>query len=201
MSKVMTGATMSIDGYIAGPNDSGFDLLFRWYRNGDVETPNLNPELTFRTTPASAEHLRELMGQLGALVVGRHLYDLTGGWDGRHPLDVPVVVLTHRLPTDRPVADENFVFVTEGVEAAVERARELAGGRWVGVNGGTIARQCLDAGLVDEVHVDLAPFILGAGTPFFGTLASGPVELAGPYSIIEGKDVVHLRYRVVRKPA
>src|SRR5262249_7569447 len=151
----------------SGPNETGFDHLFRWYGNGDVETPTANPEMTFRTSAASAEHLRQFTANTGALVVGRRLYDITNGWGGRHPLDKPVVVLTHRLPADRPQEDENFVFVTEGIEAAVETAKALAAGRWVGVNGGTIARQCLDAGLLDEVHVDLVPVILGGGTPFF----------------------------------
>jgi dihydrofolate reductase len=198
MSKVIAGATMSIDGYIAGPNESGFDHLFRWYGNGDVVTPNLNPELTFRTSAASAEHLREFMANTGALVVGRHLYDMTSGWGGRHPLDKPVVVLTHRPPEDRPREDENFVFVTDGIEAAVDKAKQLAGDKWVGANGGTIARQCLDAGLLDEVHVDLAPVLLGGGTPFFSALADAPVELEGPISVVQGTGVTHPRYRVVK---
>jgi dihydrofolate reductase len=198
MTKVTTGATMSLDGYIAGPEDSGFDLLFRWYGSGDVEIPTANPEMTWRTSAASAEHVRQLFAGTGALVVGRHLYDLTSGWGGRHPMDVPVVVLTHRLPEDRPAEDENFAFVTEGIEAAVAKAKELAGDRNVGVNGGTIARQCLDAGLLDEVHVDLVPVILGSGTQFFGQLASAPVELEGPISVVEGIGVTHIGYRVVR---
>jgi dihydrofolate reductase len=196
MSKVTTGATMSIDGYIAGPAESGFDLLFQWYGNGDVEIPTSHPDMTFRTSAASAEHLRKLNASLGALVVGRHLYDVTNGWGGRHPLDMTTVVLTHRPPTDRPAADENFVFVTEGIEAAVATAREIAGDRNVGVNGGQIARQCLDAGLLDEVCVDLVPVILGAGTPFFSDLGSKPVQLDGPVSVVEGTGVTHLTYRV-----
>ena len=198
MSKVFTSATMSLDGYIAGPDESGFDLLFRWYGNGDVEIPTANPEMRFHTSAASAEHLREFTASTGALVVGRHLYDITNGWGRRHPLDKTVVVLTHRPPEDRPRADENFVFVTDGIEAAVDTAKEIAGDRWVGVNGGTIARQCLDAGLLDEVHVDLVPVILGGGTPFFSSLKDVPVELAGPDSVVEGTGVTHLRYRVVR---
>jgi dihydrofolate reductase len=196
MSKVTTGATMSIDGYIAGPAESGFDLLFQWYGNGDVEIPTGHPDMTFRTSAASAEHLRKLNASLGALVVGRHLYDVTNGWGGRHPLDMTTVVLTHRPPTDRPAADENFVFVTEGIEAAVATAREIAGDRNVGVNGGQIARQCLDAGLLDEVCVDLVPVILGAGTPYFSDLGSKPVQLDGPVSVVEGTGVTHLTYRV-----
>ena len=196
MGKVTTGATMSIDGYIAGPAESGFDLLFQWYNNGDVETATGDPNMTFRTSAASAQHLRELNEGLGALLVGRHLYDFVNGWGGRHPLDVTTVVLTHRLPDDRPVEDENFVFVTEGIEAAVAKARELAGDKNVGVNGGQMARQCLDAGLLDEIHVDLVPVLLGGGTPFFSALGSRPVRLDGPVSVVEGTGVTHIRYLV-----
>jgi dihydrofolate reductase len=201
MAKVMTGATMSLDGYISGPNESGFDHLFRWYFNGDVQTPTANPEQTLRTSAASAAHLRELHERTGVLVVGRRLYDNTNAWGGRHPMDVPVVVVTHHLPEDRPAEDENFVFVTAGIEAAIEKAGQLAGGKDVGVNGGMVARQCLDAGLLDEVHVDLVPLLLGGGTPFFSDLATAPVDLEGPVSVVEGTGVTHLKYRVVRQTA
>ena len=200
MSKVTTGATMSLDGYIAGPQDTGFDLLFRWYGNGDVVIPTADPELSFSTTQADAEHLRAQIGRTGALVVGRHLYDLTNAWGGRHPMDVPTVVLTHNPPADRPLEDENFAFVTEGIEAAVAKAKELARGKEVGLNSGQIARQALEAGLVEEVHIDLVPVILGSGTPFFPELANAPYELV-QRSVVESKGVVHLAYDVVRKDA
>jgi dihydrofolate reductase len=198
MGKVITGATMSIDGYIAGPGESGFDQLFQWYFNGEVETPTANPDMTMRTSPASARHLKEINDSTGALVVGRHLYDMTNAWGGRHPMDITTVVLTHRLPTDRPAADDNFVFVTEGIEAAVAAAQRIAGERNVTVNGGQMAQQCLDAGLLDEIHVDLAPVLLGGGTPFFGGPITAPVQLDGPVSVVEGTGVTHLRY-VVRR--
>ncbi len=131
-------------------------------------------------------------------MVGRHLYDLTNAWNGRHPLGVTTVVLTHQPPEDRPQADENFVFVTEGIEAAVAKAREIAGDRNVGVNGGQMARQALEAGLLDEIGVELVPVILGAGTPLFADLGSPPVEFEGPILVVEGIGVTHLRYRVVK---
>jgi dihydrofolate reductase len=196
MGKVTTGATMSLDGYIGGPDESGFDLLFQWYGNGDVEIPTANPEMTFRTSKVSADHLRGYLSRLGALVVGRHLYDVTGAWGGRHPMDLTTVVLTHRPPTDRPVADENFVFVTGGIEEAVATARSIAGDRDVGLNGGQIARQALDAGLLDEVSIDLVPVLLGAGTPFFPDLGIKPVQLDGPISLVQGTGVTHLTYAV-----
>ena len=202
MGKVSAGATMSLDGFIAGPNDSGFDLLFKWYGAGDVEVPM--PDSTAgvpvsRVSPPTADLMRREYGALGALVVGRHLYDLVDGWNGRHPLNVTTVVLTHHAPEDRPIADENFVFVTEGgIEAAVAKAQEIAGDRVVAVNGGQMARQALEAGLVDEIGVDLVPVILGKGTPLLADFTSNPVELEGPILVVEGKGVTHLRYRVVK---
>ncbi|WP_028067799.1 dihydrofolate reductase family protein [Solirubrobacter soli] len=195
MTKIISGATMSLDGYIAGPEESGFDRLFQWYGNGDVELPSANPGISFRLTEASAKHWREVLETTGALVVGRHLFDITSGWGGRHPIGVPVVVLTHRVPDD--FESESFVFVTEGgIEAAVAKARELAGDKDVVVNGGQMAEQALQAGLLDEIGVDLVPVLLGGGTPFFDALGA-PVDLEGPISTIQGDRVTHLRYRVV----
>ena len=202
MGKVSAGATMSLDGFIAGPDDSGFDLLFKWYGAGDVEVPM--PDATAgvpapTVSAASAKLLREEQASWGALVVGRHLFDLTNAWGGRHPLNVTTVVLTHRPPEDRPQADENYVFVTEGIEAAIARAKEIAGDdRNVGVNGGQMARQALEAGLLDEIGVELVPVILGAGTPLFADLTTGPIEFEGPTLVVEGKGVTHLRYRVIK---
>jgi dihydrofolate reductase len=197
MTKIISGASMSLDGYIAGPEESGFDRLFQWYGNGDVEVPTAMPDLTMRLTPVSAAHWREIVATTGALVVGRHLFDITSGWGGRHPMDVPVVVLTHSVPDGWPEANENFVFVTEGgIEAAVAKARELAGGKNVVVNGGQMAKQALQAGLLEEIGVDLVPVLLGGGTPFFDALGA-PVDLEGPISAVQGDAVTHLRYRVV----
>jgi dihydrofolate reductase len=196
MTKIVSGASMSIDGYIAGPGESGFDRLFQWYGNGEIEIHTARPDLSFRLTPASAEHWRELLASTGALVVGRHLFDITSGWDGRHPMDVPVVVLTHSVPDGWERENDSFAFVTDGgIEAAVAKARELAGEKDVVVNGGQMAKQALQAQLLEEIGVDLVPVLLGGGTPFFDRLG-GPVDLEGPIAISEGKAVTHLRYRV-----
>ena len=196
MTKVFTGASMSLDGYIAGPDETGFEQLFKGYGNGDVVVPTTHAELTMRMTPVSAEHFRTIMDMAGALVVGRRLFDLMGGWGGNHPMGCPVVVVSHSVPDGWPREDAPFTFVSEGIAAAIEQAKALAGDKVVGVNGGTIARQCLDAGLLDEIWVDLVPVLLGGGTPFFEELKRAPVELEGPTSVVEGTDVTHLRYRV-----
>jgi dihydrofolate reductase len=198
MTKVFTGASMSLDGYISGPNETGFEHLFKWYGNGDVAVPTADPDMTLQMTAASADHWRTVADMAGAIVVGRKLFDFTNGWGGNHPLGVPVVVLTHSVPDGWPRDDAPFTFVSEGIERAVEVAKELAGDKVVGLNGGMIARQALDAGLLDEIWVELVPVLLGGGTPFFEQLASAPVELEGPVSVVEGADVTHLRYVVKR---
>jgi dihydrofolate reductase len=196
MTKVYTGASMSLDGYISGPAETGFEHLFKWYGNGDVEVPTAQPDMTLRMSPASADHFRAIIDNTGALIVGRKLFDSTNAWGGRHPMDRPVVVVTHSVPEGWPRQDAPFTFVTDGIERAVEQAKALAGDKVVGVNGGTIASQCLNAGLLDEIWVDLVPVLLGGGTPFFDQLKAAPVELEGPTSVVQGTDVTHLRYRV-----
>jgi dihydrofolate reductase len=198
MTKVYTGASMSLDGYISGPAESGFEHLFKWYGNGDVAVPTTKPEMTLQLSAQSAKHFRSIIDNTGALVVGRKLFDWTGGWGGNHPMGGPVVDVTHSVPEGWPREDAPFTFVTDGIERAIETAKVLAGDKTVGVNGGTIARQCLNAGLLDEIWVDLVPVLLGGGTPFFDQLADAPVELEGPVSVVEGNDVTHLRYRVRR---
>ena len=108
------------------------------------------------------------------------------------------VVLTHQPPDDRPQADENFVFVTDGIEAAVAKAKEIAGDKDVAVNGGQMARQALEAGLLDEVGVDLVPVLLGAGTRLFAEDGPEAIEFEGPISVVQGEGVTHLRYRVIK---
>jgi dihydrofolate reductase len=201
MGKVTTGATMSLDGYIAGPEESGFDQLFQWYGNGTVEIPSASPDApTIRISAASAELVRAEWENTGALLVGRYLYDMTNAWGGRHPMNVTTVVLTHQRPDDRPADDENFVFVTGGIEAAVAKAKAIAGDRNVGVNGGQMARQCLEAGLLDEVGVELVPVVLGGGKTLFGELGTAPVRFEGPVAVVQGTGVTHLRYRVGNRP-
>jgi dihydrofolate reductase len=195
MTKIYTGASMSLDGYISGPDESGFEHLFEWYGNGDVEVKTATPTLTMHMTEVSAKHFKDQIEMVGALVVGRRLWDLTSAWGGRHPMDVPVVVLTHSVPDGWAQEGESFVFVTEGIEAAIEKAKQIAGDKVVGVNGGQMARQALEAGLIDEVWIDLVGVLLGGGTPFFDHV-KGPVSLEGPISVVEGKAVTHLRYLV-----
>ncbi|MGH3375436.1 MAG: dihydrofolate reductase family protein, partial [Actinoallomurus sp.] len=186
--------SMSLDGFIADPAD-GIDQLFGWMGNGEVEVPTAVDWATFRMSPASAEYMRAAMAGVGALIAGRHLFDITQGWGGTHPLGVPVVVVTHEPPADWPHT-ETFTFV-DSVETAVERARETAGDKNVVVASSKIAQQCLNAGLLDALNVDLVPVLLGQGVRWFDDLAKIPVHLDDP-AVIEGNGVTHLAYRVRR---
>ncbi|SFR95001.1 Dihydrofolate reductase [Microbacterium sp. cf046] len=195
---VVTSASMSLDGFVAYENnDPG--ALFDWYDAGDVEVPNAGTLPPFHLTRESADYWREWTGSLGCLVVGRLLFDITDGWGGEHPLGVPFVVLTHEPPADWAHAHTgNAHFVTEGIEAAVARAKEIAGDRNVGVAAGTVAGQALAAGLVDEVGVDLVPIVMGSGHRYFEDIEPADVKLGDPTVIIPARSVTHLRYPVVR---
>ena len=198
MGHVMTGFTMSLDGFVAGPGDD-FERLFRWYAAGDTEYVYPNPRWTVRVSAASAALLHEMSASTGAIVTGRRLFDMTDGWGGRHPMDVPIVVVTHRGAEDWVAAhpDAPFTFVTEGVEAAIEQARVLAGDKAVAIGGADVAQQALRAGLVDEIGVELVPALLGTGVPFFANLGPNPIELESTLRV-GGQGVTHLRYRVVQ---
>ncbi len=152
-----------------------------------------------RVSPASAQLLRELVDSIGALVTGRRQFDLTNGWDGRHPVDVPVFVVTHRVPNDwiRDHPGAPFTFVTEGVASSVRQARAAAGDKDVSVDGANIVQQAIRGGLVDEIRVELVPVLLGDGIRFFDHLGPGPIQLERTV-LIEGLGVTHLRFRVVK---
>jgi dihydrofolate reductase len=196
MATVVANMSMSLDGFVAAPDD-GVEQLFGWYGSGDVETPTRDPRWTFRTSQASAERLRQAIDSSGALVCGRRLFDLTNGWDGHHPMGVPVFVVTHQAPSDWAHPEAPVTFVTDGVTSAVEQARTVAGDRVVAVASANVAAQCLDAGLLDEVHIDLVPVLLGTGIPFFAGLVAAPVRFENP-AVVQGDGVTHLSYRVRR---
>ncbi|WP_205718036.1 dihydrofolate reductase family protein [Actinomadura soli] len=150
--------------------------------------PTADPDrLTYLTSEATARYLRELQKRIGACVVGRNLFDLTAGWNGRHPSGVPVFVVTHRPPPAGWEATTTpFTFVSDGVENAIARAREVAGHRDVGVGpGGTVA-DALRAGLLDELRMDIVPVVLGAGTPMLTGLGDTAPIGFDPAEIIEG---------------
>jgi dihydrofolate reductase len=184
MSKVIALMSMSLDGFVADEND-GVDEVFDWYFSGDVEIvmPSATSDMAFQVSPPSAEHLRGLMGEIGAMLTGRRTFDRAGGWDGR--------------PDGWPRPGSTVQFVTDGIESAVAQAKAAAGQKSVGVHGAQTIQQILNAGLLDEIHVDLAAVLLGSGVRLFDHLANAPVVLGNP-SVIAGAGVTHLRYPVKR---
>jgi dihydrofolate reductase len=197
---VYSSASMSLDGFIAY-RDHNPGALFDWYQAGDVELATAMEDLTFHVTEASCDYLRGQAEALGALVVGRRLFDVTDGWKGRHPYDVPVVVMTHEPPADwsYPGA-KDFHFVTEGIAAAVRVAQTIAGDREVAVAAGAMPSvtkwKSFEADLLDEVRIDLAPVVLGSGRPYF---TGGTTRLLGePTTVIRTARVTHLIYPVRR---
>jgi dihydrofolate reductase len=193
MSQVVANLAMSIDGFIADPG-GGCDDLFGFYDNGSVEFRLADGWPAFHMDEPSATLMRVAVARIGCHVMGRDLYDLTDGWGGHPGNEAPIVVLTHNPPDTTPDGVP-FVFVDD-VEVGVTRARELAGDLDVVISGGTVARQALDAGLLDVIDVSLVPVVLGAGIPWFAG-AKGPVRLSDPV-VHEGHGVTHLRYEVVR---
>ena len=204
MGKVATGLSMSLDGFIAGPNDGpgqplgeGGGQLFAWFSAADTEYELPGTEMVFKVSQQSAEMLREAHAGMGAFVTGRRTFDLANGWGGSPPLGVPTFVVTHTVPEEWVYEGSPYEFVTDGVEGAVERARAVAGEKDVAVGAASIARQCIRAEILDEIHVDLVPVLLGDGVRLFEHLGTGPIELQST-RVIEGAGVTHLTFRVVK---
>ena len=169
MTKVLAGITTSVDGYIAGPADGpgkglgeGGERLHYWVFGGPW---TYEDEARSEPTGEDAAWLAEAMGRVGAVVSGRATYEAAGHWGDENPWGIPVFIVTHR-PEEEPEGGA-FTFVS-GVEEAVERARGAAGDKDVHVMGGAdVIRQALDAGLVDELSIIVAPVVLGGGKRLF----------------------------------
>ena len=195
MGKVRTHMTMSLDGYIADPDDQVGEL-FEWYEAGDVSVPSPNADIAFDVDEASAEALRDLTEQAGALVSGRRLFEIADGWNDVHPSGARVVVVTHHAPPDAAERWPSTTFV-EGVEEAIATAREIAGDEDVTIASANVIQQALDLGLVDEVCVSLVPVLFGEGIPYFAKLDRGHVVLEDPV-VVQGRRALHLSYAVRR---
>ena len=193
MGKVVLYSTVSVDGFIADENDQP-GPLFDWLMSGDVP---LDETGQLKVSQASYDHTRVYWDEIGVTIAGRHVFDLTDGWGGMPPGGIDhVVVVSHRPAPEGWRAESPFHFV-DGVEAAMAKAQELAGDRTVEVAAGDVGGQVLAAGLVDEVRMDVAPVVLGAGKRFFGGV-DAPHLLEDPDVVVRATRVLHLRYPVRR---
>jgi dihydrofolate reductase len=199
MGKTVMGAVVSLDGFMADDND-GVGPLFDWLDNGDVSWSFEGSDGESRTTQASADFMRAQYAEIAVVVIGRRLFDLTNGWDGKPAAGEHVIVVTHEPPTNWEHVDTApFTFVNS-VESAISAAREYAGDRLVDVSGGQIGGQALRLGLIDQVVVNLVPVVFGSGRPFFATgPLADPVLLENPSQVIQGDRVTHLVYDVPKR--
>ncbi len=195
MSKVVAIMSMSLDGYVADADDGVADAMGWYFGSGDVafETGGAD-SMTLQVSEPSAEHLRGLWSELGAVLTGRRTFEVAQGWGGNHGWG-PAFVLTHHVPAGWPRPNSTVHFVTDGIASAVQQAKAAAAGKAVAVHGADTIQQCLNAGLLDELQVDLAAVLLGSGVRLFDRLAGTPAVLGNP-TVTQGVGVTHLRYPV-----
>ncbi len=198
MATVIMHAVVSVDGFIAGEDDD-VGPLFEWYFNGDMPIADRAGEqrhAPFRVSGRSHEYVSSFWRSIGATIQGRHLFDLTNGWEAEPPAGEHLVVVSHRPKPERwhPEADVPFV---EDVATAVHEAKRRAGDRVVAVCAGDVGGQALALGLVDEVAMDVVPVVFGKGKRYFGPTDAQHM-LEDPSIVIQGDRVLHLRYGVRR---
>jgi dihydrofolate reductase len=203
MAKVVFDITTSLDGFVAGPNDGpehplgeGGEKLHEWvYGLASWREPH---GLEGGETGRDSDVLEEAMGNLGAVILGRRMFDLAQGWGEEPPFHAPVFVLTHEAR--EPLAKKGgttFTFVNDGIESALRQAQAAAGGKDVGIAGGAnTIQQYLSAGLVDEFQIHVAPLLLGGGVRLFDQ-APADLELEAT-RVLESPRVTHLKFRVVK---
>jgi dihydrofolate reductase len=191
MALVICDMSMSLDGYVTGPNDSrenpfgdGAGMLHDW--------------MFAAATDDDRAVLQDMIDGCGAVVMGRKSFDKNegdGGWgDGGPAGDIPCFVVTHHKPTAS--YPSVYTFVTDGFASAIEQAKDVARDKVVGLHGATVMQQALPLGLVDEIRVHVIPVLLGAGTPLFGSLDSS-ITLERTEALVTPA-ATHIAFRVVR---
>jgi dihydrofolate reductase len=211
MTKVMAAMSTSLDGFVAGADDSpeqglgvGGEALFEWLFDGDTPSRHYNgtgpaADLpSFRMSAVSARFFDDVVDQVGAGVTGRRTYDNSHAWGGSGPVPGrPLFVMTHSVPDDVPEGDPPYTFVTDGIENAVAQAKEAAQGKDMFLQGASIIQQGLTAGLLDELTIHLVPVVLGRGVRLLDGLDAGSPQLE-LIRVLDAPGVTHLSYRVVK---
>ena len=211
MSKLRFNITMSLDGFVAGPNQSEQDplgvggeelhewviALAAWREAHGMEGGEVN-----ESTPV----VEGLLENVGATIMGRNMFGggpgpwsdepWNGWWGDEPPFHHPVFVLTHHAREPLELKGTTFHFVTDGIESALEQAKEAAGGQDVALGGGAdAAQQYLGAGLIDELEISVVPLLLGSGARLLDNLGGATVKLE-QIGAIEAPGVTHVKYRV-----
>ena len=214
MSKVFAEISMSLDGFVAGPNPTheeplgaGGEKLHEWVFG--IRAWREAHGLEGGEDNEDSRVVEESVAAYGAVVMGRLMFsggegpweqdsNAQGWWGDDPPFHVTVFVLTHHAREPLTLSDTTFTFVTDGIESAIEQARAVAGDGGVSISGGaSVIGQALAAGLLDELNVHVAPVLLGDGTPLFGDYDGPQLDLECT-RVIQSPTVTHLRYRVKR---
>jgi dihydrofolate reductase len=185
MGKVILDMSVSLDGFIAGPNDEDM-TLHNWYFSSEDSR--------------NTEIVDGLVKSLGAIIMGRRSYDLGDKQDGfvDNPYDATNVVLSHTVPARPAKGDTKSIFVSDGIKSALEKAKAAADNKDVAIGGGAnVAQQYLKAGLIDEIHLHIVPILIGEGIRLFEHLGGEQIKLE-KVRVIDTPDVTHLYYRVVK---
>jgi dihydrofolate reductase len=202
MTQVATALTVSVDGYIAGPDDGpgqplgrGGQRLFRWYSDGDTPS-RYYPD--FKLSPQSAKFFDEGVSTVGAVISGRRTYEISNGWGGDGLLPgIPLFVLTHQVPDEVPAGSATYTFVTGGIETAINQASAAAAGKDVALMGSAPVQQAIRAGLLDTLVLHVVPVLLGGGVRLLDHLGDNSIELERA-EVIDAPGVTHMVYNVLK---
>jgi dihydrofolate reductase len=206
MSKVYVDITMSLDGYIAGPNDNpeqglgeGGERLHEWIYG--LESWRATHNLEGGEKNQDSEILAEAFANTGAVLMGRNMFDFAEeAWGANPPFHAPVFIVTHR--SREPLVKEGgttFTFVTDGLDSAVAQAKAAAGDKDISAAGGaSLIQQLLTAGQLDEIQIHVTPLLLGAGRRLFDNMEARPIEMEID-RVVASPVATHLRYRVVKE--
>jgi dihydrofolate reductase len=184
LPNVVLDMAMSLDGFIAGPNDEDYGLH----------------DYFFSPAGPTKEVIDEGFRTTGTIIMGRRSYEVGAAQDGfaDNPYQMPTFIVTHHVPEKVARGAESFVFVTDGIESALQQAKAVTGNRDVVIGGGaSIAQQYLKAGLLDEIQIHLIPTLLSQGIRLFDHMSNQQIELEQT-RVIESSGVTHLRFRVIK---
>lgn len=194
MGDVFLALSMSLDGYVAGPNDN-VEPLHRWLFGGDAASRHGHG---MSMAAASRDVVDDYFDHTGACVAGRTTFELSRRWGGQTPFPIAYFIVSHDVPAELAGPDTPFTFVTDGVESAIAQARAAAGGKQVSVMGADVPQQAIRAGLLDELLIHLVPVLLGDGKRLFEHLGSESLELDRTEVVAAPDGITHLRYRIKR---
>jgi dihydrofolate reductase len=202
MAAVGWDVTMSLDGFIADPDDRP-GRIFDWYFEGDTPSRCGNPKtmtrVGFKLARDDAAYFDKGVKTVGAIVAGRRTYEVSNAWEGSFFIPVPFYVVTHKAPSEVPKGTTKFTFVTDGIKSAINQAKAAARNKTVGLMGASVARQCIEAGLLDEVRVHIAPFLLGDGIRLYDHVGGHLVQLKRTKVIDASSGVTHVHFRLSAK--